>query len=108
MTDNEKLARWQGWKVQPRGKVTPHIPDYRNDATACDSLLDTLVEKGFDVRLQSFLEDLASDRWQCSLWQIPTEQNDYDGSCIVDMFKPTRRAAVVAAVLELIGKELEG
>lgn len=83
-------------------------PDYPNDAAACDSLLDTLVENGFDVRLQSFLDDPASDRWQCTVWQVPNEQTLADGSCVADAFESTRREAIVTACLEVARKELEG
>ena len=119
MTDSEILARWQGYKQHPNGVScytgelrliggTLKWPDYPNDDAAAMSLLDTLVEKGYDVRLQSFLEDPPSELWQCSMWrQMPTEQNDSCGYCIIDVYRSTRREAVVAACLELIGKEAE-
>ena len=95
MTDNEKLARWQGWKVQPRGKVTPPIPDYLNDDTAAMSLLDTLVGKKYDIFM-----DNASAAWSCEIYP-----NNGDARLAFSYGKPTRREAVVAACLELIGKE---
>ncbi len=101
MTDSEKLARWQGWKVQPRGKVTPPIPDYLNDDAAAMSLLDTLVEKGLGIQLYNTayeMTGLYKSRWCCKLTKgadVVVYPNPY----------PTRREAVVAACLELIGKE---
>ena len=81
-------------------------PNYPNDDAAAMSLLDTLVEKGYDVRVQSFLEDLPSERWQCSLWLVPTEQNDSDGICISDVYKGTIKEAIVAACLEVVSEEV--
>ena len=114
MTDNERLARWQGWKcisgdwVAPSGRCENlgMTPNYPNDDAAAMSLLDTLVEKGYDVRVQSFLEDLPSERWQCSLWLVPTEQNDSDGICISDVYKGTIKEAIVAACLEVVSEEV--
>ena len=90
MTDNDRLKAWQDNGSTP-GK-TP--PDYLNNDAAAMSLLDTLVEKGF-------------------IWSLYGKQ----GGCMLKVYTmpdvkyvtanegTTRREAIVAAVLELIGKE---
>lgn len=113
MTDNEILARWQGWKVKvikpdiiqypimfpdqwvmynDEGEQQP-LPDYPNDAAACDSLLDTLVEKGFIYRLRN---------------------SKYGHTIVINHHKmafrtsaPTRSEAIVAACLEVARKEAQ-
>ena len=89
MTDNEKLQMWQ------LGAVFNNIPDYLNDDSAAMSLLDTLVEKGYAV-------DMASRGHK---WDIGIARNDCNLDYCISMVKPTRRESIVAAVLELIGKE---
>lgn len=100
MTDNERLARWQGWKcisgdwVAPSGRCENlgMTPNYLNDDAAAMSLLDTLVEKGFEYNLC------------CNTRSVDFRIYQDDAGFSISI-KPTRRAAVVAAVLELIGKE---
>ena len=100
MTDNEKLARWQGWE-EYHSDINKHVPDYLNDDAAAMSLLDTLVEKGFGIQLYNTAYEMAGlykSRWCCKLTKgadVVVYPNPY----------PTRREAVVAAVLELIEKE---
>ena len=91
MTDNEKIARWVGWNHA--------VPDYQNNDRDSTSLLDTLVKKRYDVRLQSFLDDPSKELWQCTIWSV------YDGCCIVDVFAPTRSEAIVAADI-VTGKQI--
>jgi len=97
MTDNERLAKWQEWE-EYHSDMNKHVPDYLNDDAAAMSLLDTLVEKRLDSRLQSFSDDPLPERWQMTIWHSEC----YGVGCLVDIYKPTRREAVVAAVLELI------
>lgn len=101
MTNSEKLARWQGWKLDYKGNlcllvpncgVIYNIPDYLNDDSAAMSLLDTLVEKGYMVLIVGL-----SDDWTCQI-NIGAKYTRAEEAS-------TRREAVVAAVLELIGKE---
>lgn len=102
MTNNEKLARWQGWNREknhshwwrtPAFELVCRYPDYLNDDAAAMSLLDTLVEKGYLPELVY----LNCKHWQCEVWK---------GNYLHAVSKePTRREAVVAACLELIEKE---
>ena len=107
MTDNEILARWQGWSQvigipdhqqarwsTGRGKMRI-LPDYLNNDAAAMSLLDTLVEKGYAV-------DMASRGHK---WDIGIARNDCNLDYCISMTESTRREAVVAACLELIVKE---
>lgn len=91
MTDNEKLAIWQG--IEPRG--FKRYPDYPNNDPAAMSLLVTLAEKGFSYLLLYDNDGyaLAIDKDDMEIVKIP------DGVLL-----KTRRAAVCAAVLELIRK----
>ena len=101
MTDNEKLLLWQGWKnhttlgwCRPPGKdglwfAEITVPDYPNNDAAAMSLLDTLVEKGYEYNLCGNTRKVDLRIYK-----------DDVGVCM--SIKPTRRAAVVAAVLELI------
>ena len=116
MTDSEKLARWQGkcYHVSDWGQTIckycgrtndPRYfdfdsinPDYLNDDTAAMSLLDTLVEKWLLVILR-----VADSNTR--LWRVAIYDKYYDTQLVEIKGKPTRREAVVAAVLELIGKE---
>lgn len=113
MTDSEKLARWQGIDcdcgncgaaynrcdcdvVGIGTGSTP--PDYLNDDAAAMSLLDTLSERGYKVQLvSSLLAEFVT--WDCFVTYAPKQTTS--GSMDVQ----TRREAVVAACLELIGKE---
>lgn len=71
MTDNEKLAMWQGWKNDTTlGWCRPicgdswftevETPDYLNDDAAAMSLLGTLVEKGYEP-----CKNAGVRRWGC-------------------------------------------
>ena len=100
MTDSEKLARWQGNPNFSQITLilqtdTGYWPDYLNDDAAAMSLLDTLVEKDYSVSMSTHGPD----------WQIGIARSDCDLDYCFDACKPTRREAVVAACLELIGKE---
>ena len=99
MTNSEKLARWQGWKVQPRGKVTPPIPDYLNDDAAAMSLLDTLTSKGYVWFLGLDTDEIGK------IADIRCKVRHKDSTASINKYADTRREAVVAACLELIGKE---
>lgn len=100
MTDNEKLASWQGWEcingdwVAPSGRCENlgMTANYLNDDAANSSLLDTLVEKGYEYTVCGSIRKV-----DCRI-----HKNDIGMSIGI---KPTRREAVVAAVLELIEKE---
>ena len=112
MTDNEKLARWQGCTFvndsaegcvftppnKPKSAWQPFskLPDYLNCDAAAMSLLDTLVEKGYIPILDYNMQYLG--------WVLDLKRTD-SYVFIDNKFFPTRREAVVAVVLELIGKE---
>ena len=102
MTDNEKLARWQG----PMFGEPPHEyyeqPDYLNDDTAAMFLLDTLVEKDYVPQLAYNGTTLL---WQCTIdeWTMIGRHRVHSPLISdVELGRDTRRAAVVSAVLELI------
>jgi len=95
MTDNEILARWQGPMFGEPLHEYYELPDYLNDDAAAMSLLDTLVGKKYDIFM-----DNASAAWSCEIYP-----NNGDARLAFSYGKPTRREAVVAACLELIGKE---
>ena len=98
MTDNEKLARWQGPAFGEPPNEYYEMPDYLNDDAAAMSLLDTLVEKGYGVRI--FYDDITPDienRWVVEV----LSDKSYWG------IAATRREAVVTACLELLVKEVE-
>lgn len=105
MTDNEVLARWQGWKhdkanllihckawIEPDG-ITRHdiCPDYLNDDAAAMSLLDTLVEKTGHYRLSNspYGHDVSI----------------YYNKVLYRSTAATRREAVVATCLDVVRKE---
>lgn len=105
MNNNEILARWQGWSQAigvpdhqqarwstGRGKLRI-LPDYLNDAAACDSLLDTLVEKGYIPQL------FYNTFWHFEVYS--------DNEFIFRTFKYTRREAIIAVCLEVARKEIE-
>lgn len=103
MTDNEKLARWQGWEcingdwVASSGRCENlgMTANYPNDDAANSSLLDTLVEKGYYWEMKGCKNEV----W----FEINKPYSNRLGDwTIVGQWQPTRREAVVAAVLELI------
>ena len=101
MTDNEKLALWQGLKQKPQYSIAEalhgidfNIPDYVNNDSAAMSLLDTLVEKGFIWSLYGKPAGCL-----CKIYQSMTVKS------VAMQESTTRCAAVVAAVLKLISKE---
>ena len=101
MTDNEKLARWQGWE-EYHSDINKHVPDYLNDDAAAMSLLDTLVEKGYCPLLAL---NGTTNLWQCSIDEFSTIGKYRVHAPVVDdpeLGRDTRREAVVSAVLELI------
>ena len=95
MTDNEKLARWQGFNPDVNdveGYYLPkgYVEDYLNDDASAMCLLDTLAEKGYLPELVY----LNCKHWQCEAWK---------GNDLHAVSKePTIRESVVAAVLQLI------
>lgn len=91
MTDNEKLARWQGWE-EYHSDINKHVPDYLNDDAAAMSLLDTMVEKGHEPKLQYY--------HNIKQWGMMPDED-----CGYEWLGDTRREAVCAACLELIEKE---
>lgn len=106
MTTNELLARWQGWELDYKGNlcllipacgVLYNVPDYLNDPTACMSLLDTLVEKGFYPDL-SFCE--AGVNTSKFLWHVRIFDGEpwTVGSTLCD--------AIIAACLDVAKCEL--
>lgn len=115
MTDNEKLARFQGWKVKaikPTTIMFPEplpdvwvmytdegdqmpLPDYLNDDAAAMSLLDTLVERGMRWEMKGCKNEV----WFEINKQYPDRLGDWT---ITGNWAATRREAVVSAVLELI------
>ena len=97
--DNERLARWQGNLDFSKYTLilqtaTGYWPDYLNDDAAAMSLLDTLVEKGYGPCLLPYNRN---EGWMLAVFDGEINTN-YPP-------RPTRREAVCAAVLELIGKE---
>lgn len=93
MTDNEKLCKFQGWQTTKDGKHLISIAkDYLNDDAAAMSLLDTLVEKGYEYIIDGSKVHIEVDVF-------------YDNEQILARFRNTRRGAIVAACLELIRKE---
>ena len=95
MTDNGKIARWQGVypnppKYRDEADNDAQCPDYLNDDASAMSLLDTLAEKGYLPELVY----LNCKHWQCEAWK---------GNDLHAVSKePTIRESVVAAVLQLI------
>lgn len=113
MTDNERLARWQGWKcisgdwVAPSGRCENlgMTPNYLNDDVAAMSLLDTLPEKGYCPLLGL---NGTTNLWQCEIDKFYMHGGIRLHSPVVsdvDLGRTTRREAVCAAVLEMIGSE---
>lgn len=103
MTSNERLALWQGWVLADaetnlwdhpvHGDIRFDFPkDYLNDDAAAMSLLDALVEKGHEPKLQYY--------HNIKQWGMMPDED-----CGYEWLDDTRRAAVVAAVLEMLGKE---
>lgn len=91
MTDNDRLKAWQDNGSTPNRPS----PDYLNDDAAAMSLLDTLVERG----------------WEYSLFGNQNRMNKvdfriYKGDVGVSMaIKPTINEAITAACLEVARKE---
>lgn len=115
MNINEKLARWQGLEnVRPtrlsNGTIViiynsnEIVPDYLNDDAAAMSLLDTLVEKGFYPLLEYKLFN-GIEQWVLQIWIQEKHGACWEHFFVCEAGADTRREAVVAAVLELIGKE---
>lgn len=96
MTDNQKLQLWQaGILGNPDELQVPYNTlDYLNDDAAAMSLLDTLVEKGFCY----YLTYTWPYKYRCIVVINNSEAIEIE-------YKPTRREAVCAAVLEMIRKE---
>lgn len=92
MTNNEKLACWQGWPKT----VETFYPNYLNDDSAAMSLLDTLVEKDINYSMTGWKNDGVP---------VHTIEVDHVDLALIHAHATTRREAVVAAVLELIEKE---
>lgn len=128
MTDNEKLARWQGkpvhattfreYELEIEGTIGRFVHkqctcgretrlgkkyndedtrplcngiDYLNDDSAAMSLLDTLVEKGYDCYVMTL--QLYPTIWACRV---------FNSTVWIERTNKTRREAVVRACLELI------
>lgn len=113
MTDNEKIARWQGWELDdsdemchiwmtPDHRMKLRVPDYLNDDAAIMSLLDTLVEKGYTYQLLESFRVLPDTKVQHRLRFGKQGKENLCGMVAIGGLKPTRREAVVAAVLKLI------
>ena len=108
MTDNEILARWQGPAFGEPPNEYYEMPDYLNDDAAAMSLLDTLVEKGYVPQLAYNGTTLL---WQCAIdeWtMVGTHRVHSPLINDVELGRDTRRAAVVAACLEVARKEMMG
>lgn len=86
----------QYWQPIARTGITP---DYLNDAAACDSLLDTLVENGYLFTLKYTGENRY--RWWFEIGDAK------EVIVAVKYNRATRREAIVAAVLEVAKRELE-
>ena len=91
MTDNERLAKWQEWE-EYHSDMNKHVPDYLNDDAAAMSLLDTLVAKGHEPKLQYY--------HNIKQWGMMPDED-----CGYEWLDGTRREAVVAACLEVARKE---
>lgn len=108
MTDNERLARWQGWTydieeslwanpIKSKGWSTLEpLPDYLNNDAASCSLLDTLVAKGYcyAIRHEAGVIGvcIAKDPFITDAWDIYIQSNT------------TRNVAIMQACLELEAK----
>lgn len=117
MTDNERLARWQGkcYHVSDWGQTTckycgrtndPRYfdfdrinPNYLTDLAAM-SLLDTLIEKGYGWDLRTCINPIESLVSYQFMLTPPSMHYPNENSICSEA--NTRREAVVAAVLELI------
>jgi hypothetical protein len=110
VTDNEKIARWAGWKdhemfhgLQPpfTSPMPLSVPAYINDPVACFGLLDVLVEKGYEI----YLEHCGS-KWRCGRCGFLYHPYHPDAEWCVSV-KDTKEAAIIAAVIEVIKREQE-
>lgn len=113
MTDNEKLARWQGYtfvydssegvvftppsKPKAAWQHISKLPDYLTDSAACMSLLDTLMEKGYKVSLKSITKKI----WRCLIITIGNDKFWFEE------LKPSINESIIAACLEVVKKEEE-
>lgn len=97
MSDNEILAKWQGFNPDvndvegyylPKGRVY----DYLTDSAACMSLLDTLVEKGYEYNLCYNYRKV----------DLRIFKNDTERYIVIE---PTINEAVISACLEVARKE---
>lgn len=96
MTDNARLAKWQEWE-EYHSDINKHVPDYLNDDAAAMSLLDTLVNKGY----QHYVT--YTEVWKHSC--IVFENNNTEWSTKSNYH--TRNEAIIAACLEVARRELE-
>ena len=105
--NNEKLARWQGLEnVRPtrlsNGTIViiynsnEIVPDYLNDDAAAMSLLDTLVEKGYEPCLE-----YDACKWMFAIWKY----EDSKEFIAVQRWADTIPQAITQAVLKLIESE---
>ena len=98
MTDNEKIEKLVHWSGDyDKLSFGDSFPDYLNDDAAAMGLLDTLVEKNINYSMTGWNNDGSA---------VHTIEIDHVELPIIHAHSSTRRAAVCAAVLELIGKEV--
>ena len=97
MTDNEKLARWQGWE-EYHSDINKHVPDYLNDDAAAMSLLDTLKQKKYWYTLQNNVDGTSSFVIGNGVWQ------DWDNALAQDTGYNVA-GCIRDAVLEVIERE---
>lgn len=99
MTDNEKIARWQGWNREknhshwwrtPEFELVCRYPDYPTDGDAAIGLLNTLVLKGYEVTV-IFTHNGAT-----------VDISERIGHVLAECDAPTVPGAVSGAVLRLI------
>ena len=95
MTDNQKLQLWQaGILGNPDELQVPYnTPDYLNDDAAAMSLLDTLVDKGYDITLEYAYKSCTFQLWKNGYSAVPLRKAN------------TINKTVCATCLELIEKE---
>lgn len=63
MTNNEKIARWAGWK---RNRFDYRTPDYENSDAAAITLLPVVAEKGYYIDLITILNH-KKNKWRCTI-----------------------------------------
>ena len=102
MTDNEKLARWQGPVFGEPPNEYYEMPDYLNDDAAAMSLLTTLTAKN----LYPSIDFNTDKRWTVIIddyYGVPLVIKQGESTYVGKEDTPLTQV-IVSAVLELIEK----